>query len=88
MQEFIRDFWALIFAIIAACAGVGRWLMLLAAQVKANTTAINEIVRQRHEDLKTAQRGRDETNGYLKEMREENKEIRSDIKLILQRIGK
>ncbi|MBK5923800.1 hypothetical protein CCR90_08405 [Rhodovulum sulfidophilum] len=93
MQELttqIRDWWGVMLSLL----GLAVWSVRLEARARTNTTALDRETarlgeeiralearwqRQRAEDLAARQRDREETNALLRE-------LRADIKTVLQRV--
>ena len=74
MTDAIRDFWGVILAAI----GFGVWLVRLEGKVGATVKEIERLEEQMDEDRKDAKDSRRETNDVLKE-------VRNDIKRLLER---
>ena len=84
-MDTIRDWWAVIAAVVAAVFWLSRleWRSVkneadILAMREQRKTDLDDARRSREADLASAQAARDETNKMLQEMR-------SDIKLLLQR---
>jgi len=75
MAEIIRDFWAVIAAVVAAVV----WLVRLEARGISNAAEIRRLWAQRKEDLELQSKAREETNHMLSE-------IRADIKALLREV--
>lgn len=75
MAEIIRDFWAVIAAVVAAVV----WLVRLEARGISNAAEIRRLWAQRKEDLELQSKAREETSHMLSE-------IRADIKALLREV--
>ena len=73
-MDIIKDWWAVIMTVVGGILWIGK-VQSTGAQ---NTRDIKRLENQRHDDLANAQRARDEQGEMLREMR-------SDIKQLLQR---
>jgi len=74
MLEVMRDYWAL----VAGAVGGLTWLVRLESRGIANEKEIKRLWEQRREDLHKAETSR-------KEMLDTLKEMRADIKKLLER---
>ena len=74
MEEFLRQNWVQAMGAVAFVV----WLVRLEAQMKANSSEVRRLWRQREEDQRAAKDARDTTNRLLDEMR-------GDIKTLLSR---
>lgn len=73
-MDILRDWWVVVAGGVAALL----WLSRLEWRGLQNEAEIKRLWSQRKEDLQQAQQAREDTNKMLDE-------IRSDIKLLLQR---
>lgn len=73
-MDVLREWWALIVGSVAALL----WLARLESRGLQNEREIKRLWSQRKEDLEHAQKSRDEMHEMLREMRD-------DIKMLLQR---
>lgn len=75
-MEIVREYWAMILSAL----GLVAWALRAEFATKANASEIRRLWKQRDEDLRAHKEARDTTNEMLKE-------VRSDIKKLLQRKG-
>lgn len=80
MIDFLKDFWGMIATGVAAVA----WLIRLESRAALNTTAIEHLKQQRHDDLVAAREARADTSKRLDEIRGDVKEIHNDIKTLIR----
>lgn len=73
-MEVIKEWWAIIMAV----TGVGVWLVRLEASAKAAMREIERIDKKIERDRENALEARKDTNDMLRE-------VRSDIKRLLER---
>lgn len=66
---------------IVALVGIVVWAVRVEAGMKANSSEIRSLWRQRHEDVEAQRKARDETNAMLAE-------IRKDVKRLLEKGGR
>lgn len=81
MTDLLKDFWSVIIGVIGAIIWLGR----LESRSLGNEKEIRRLWTQRKEDLENAQKSRDAQSKTLDELREDTKEIRQDIKKLLER---
>ena len=74
MGAILKDYWALVLAVI----GFGAWVVRLEARSVRNEREIERLWTQRKEDLENAQHSRDAQSKKLDE-------IQQDIKKLLER---
>lgn len=79
--EFIRALWVQLISIVAIIV----WLIRGEAKTTANANAIRALWKQREEDLRAHRDARESTNETLNEVKDDLREVRSDIKTLLQR---
>ena len=73
-MDVIREWWAVILSVVGGIL----WLGKVHSNGSQNTRDIKRLENQRHDDLENARHARDEQTEMIREMR-------SDIKLLLQR---
>lgn len=83
MPELLKDWWAIIMAVIGAVV----WLIRLEARSLGNEKEIRRLWIQRKEDLASAEKSRKEDHDSAEQSRRENhdmlKEIRQDVKKLI-----
>lgn len=80
MVDMVRDFWGMIMASVGAIV----WMVRLESRNALNAAAIEQLQRQRHEDLTAARDARDATSKRLDEIRGDLGEVRDDIKTLIR----
>ena len=81
VSEIFREFWHIIMAVVAGLV----WLVRLESRSLAIEKELERMAKQRIEDLANAEKSREDTKETLHEMKDDMKEIRSDIKTLLSR---
>ena len=81
LAELFREYWA----IIVTAVWFGIWLVRLESRSIAIEKELERMAKQRVEDLKNAEKSREDTKETLTEMKDDMKVIRSDIKTLLSR---
>ena len=81
LAELFREYWA----VIMTAVWFGIWLVRLESRSIAIEKELERMAKQRAEDLKNAEKSREDTKETLTEMKDDMKVIRSDIKTLLSR---
>ena len=76
-MDMLREWWGVAVGIVGAIV----WALRVEFSTKTNTSEIRRLWYQRDEDLRAHKQARDRTNEMLRE-------VRDDIKKLIERAGK
>ena len=80
-SEVLREYWMIIMGAVGGLV----WLVRLESRSLANEKEIRRMGEQRKEDLKNAEKSREDTKEILTEMKDGMKTMTADIKTLLSR---
>lgn len=79
-MDVLKEFWGMFIAAFGAIA----WLIRLEAKISLNAAGIDQLQKQRHEDLVSAREARAGTNEALRDIKSDLGEMRADIKALIR----